>query len=725
MSKSKNLLRIPFSNEETNGNHRALYEAASSNDEEQVQSRVTFSNESMTSVAQNEGSSEDVVDNFVPVIPAEKRDGWDNKTQFLMGVISYAVGLGNVWRFPYLCQKNGGGAFLIPYCIMMVLEGMPLFLIELGIGQRLRTGPVGVWNAIHPYLGGVGVSAAIVSYLVGLYYNVIITWCVYYLYHSFTIDVLPWGKCPLEANGSVVAECARSTSPTKFFWNRQAIDTSASISDNGGFVLHMTICLVFAWILIYLCVMKGIKSSGKVMYVTATFPYVVTTIFLVRSITLEGATDGLWYMLNPDLTRLLDPEVWLDAATQIFYSMGLGFGGLIAFGSYNKLKNNCVSDTRRLSLVNLLTSLYTALVVFCVIGFMGHHTYMKCIDNDFTMLMTLYPDKFSSLEELKTNITMEEYLFWMQHNFHLSEFPLMANKSAYCNYEKILGSSAQGTGLAFVVFTEAILQFPVPPVWAVLFFLMLLMLGLGSMFGTLEGVITSLNDSHMIKVKKPVLTAVLCGSACVIGLIFTYQSGQYWVSLFDHFAGSYALMCVAFFEIFAVIYVYGYRRFLNDIEFMTGIRPGPYWTITWRFISPIIMLILFVSSIIKSFSHAPKYSAYDPVTTEQVDTEYPAWALFIALLLVATAMGPVPFIWFVRKFKIWKVEADIPVASKCLGATPSTTYMLKSEPSFNRMVESTASELQSAGIEEPKETQRLNVNRGKKGNGTSRNGALP
>lgn len=83
------------------------------------------------------------------------------------------------------------GAFLIPYVIMMVLEGMPLFLIELGIGQRLRTGPVGVWNAIHPYLGGVGVSAAVVSYLVGLYYNVILTWCIYYLWKSFSIE-LPW-----------------------------------------------------------------------------------------------------------------------------------------------------------------------------------------------------------------------------------------------------------------------------------------------------------------------------------------------------------------------------------------------------------------------------------------------------------------------------------------------------------------------------------------------------
>jgi solute carrier family 6 amino acid/orphan transporter-like 15/16/17/18/20 len=107
----------------------------------------------------------------------------------------------------------------------MVLMGMPLFLIELGIGQRLRTGPVGVWNAIHPYLGGVGVSAAIVSFLVGLYYNVILTWCIYYLYKSFHLQ-LPWSQCPVDVDGTVVEECARSPSPTNYFWNREAINTS-------------------------------------------------------------------------------------------------------------------------------------------------------------------------------------------------------------------------------------------------------------------------------------------------------------------------------------------------------------------------------------------------------------------------------------------------------------------------------------------------------------------
>uniref|UniRef100_A0A914E889 Transporter n=1 Tax=Acrobeloides nanus TaxID=290746 RepID=A0A914E889_9BILA len=653
-------------------------------------SRVTFSSESVTINGVN-GNSDEEVGNV-----EEDREGWDNKLQFFMGVISYAVGLGNVWRFPYLCQKNGGGAFLIPYIIMMVLEGMPLFLIEMGIGQRLRTGPVGVWNAIHPYLGGVGVSSAIISFLIGLYYNVIITWCLYYLYKSFNFE-LPWSKCPMNENGTALDECARSNSPTNYFWNREAIDTSGSIGEFSGFNYHMLICLCLAWLVVYLCVMRGIKSSGKVMYITATFPYIVTTVFLIRSAMLEGAMDGIVYIFTPDLTRLYDPEVWLEAATQIFYSMGLGFGGLVAFGSYNPIKNNCKKDAYLLSAANLATSLYTAFCVFCVLGFMGHKGYTSCIQNEMDALMQLYPGKFASLQELQNTISLDDYKLMMDNKFVDSGFENMANVSKYCDYATIISQAAEGTGLAFVVFTEAILQFPIPPLWSLMFFMMLLMLGLGSMFGTLEGVITSLNDSQLVRLEKPVFTGILCGISCLIGLLFVTKAGQYWVALFDQFTGTYALLCVAFFEIIAVIYVYGYKRFSRDIEFMTGEEPGQYWLITWRFISPAIMLTLFFTTVFKAFSEAPKYFVYDMETTQQDPTPYPTWAMFAALGLVSLAMGPVPFVWFVRKFKIWKVESDIPAAAKCLGTTPSTTYILKSQLSFNRMNESTASELQTLG----------------------------
>uniref|UniRef100_A0A914N1H5 Uncharacterized protein n=1 Tax=Meloidogyne incognita TaxID=6306 RepID=A0A914N1H5_MELIC len=145
----------------------------------------------------------------------------------------------------------------------------------------------------------VGVSAVIVSYLVSLYYNVILTWVFYYLFKSFSFE-LPWINCPKLANGSNITECVESSTPANYFWNREAINTSETIGDFGGFTWHMTFCLVFAWFVIYLCVMRGIKSSGKVMYLTATFPYFVLTAFMFRSILLPGATDGLRYMLTPD-----------------------------------------------------------------------------------------------------------------------------------------------------------------------------------------------------------------------------------------------------------------------------------------------------------------------------------------------------------------------------------------------------------------------------------------
>ncbi|CAI4232563.1 unnamed protein product [Auanema sp. JU1783] len=629
----------------------------SGNDNEMSGSRVTFS--------QRKDSHGDIENESVELTiqlgePEKKREQWRSKSQYYMAIISYAVGLGNVWRFPYLCQKNGGGAFMIPYVIMMGLLGLPLFLIELGIGQRLRTGPVGVWNAIHPYLGGIGVSAAVVSYLVALYYNVIITWCLYYLGSSFA-KKLPWAECPKVNDSTYDAECMNATSPTMYFWSRVALDTTGSISEIGGINIPMVCCLFLAWGVVYLCVMKGIKTSGYVMYVTATFPYLVTTLFFVRSISLEGSVEGLLHMFKPDLTKLYNPTVWLEAATQIFYSMGLGFGGLIAFGSYNPVKNNVIKDVVQLGIVNGATSVYTAAVVFSVLGYMAHNNMNKCV-TEFL---------FSSPIMKTYNVTEAIVMISNVDNYQGALRTSVTELATTCNYDRIISEAAEGTGLAFVVFTEAMLHFPFPPIWSVLFFLMLLSLGLGSMFGTLEGVITSLNDSKMVKVSKPVLTFWLCASALTVGLLFTTRSGQYWVSLFDSFAGSYALMCVAFSELMSVVYVYGYMRFVCDLEYMTGIRPGIYWLIMWRFVSPSLMFTLFSASIAQCFNKPLVYFAYDSVAGKNVETEYPVWAMFLAVTLIMFALLPTFGVFFLRYFKIWKIEADIP--AKALGKMEALT----------------------------------------------------
>lgn len=154
--------------------------------------------------------------------PIVQREQWGGKYEFLLSCIGYCVGLGNVWRFPYLCYRNGGGVFLIPYFIMLFVTGVPLFLMELSLGQYGAAGPITVWKCC-PLLKGIGIGMLCVSTLVCLYYNVIIAWTFYYLGSSFQ-SPLPW-SCEALANagicsGNITADNAtgKVLTPTEIFW---------------------------------------------------------------------------------------------------------------------------------------------------------------------------------------------------------------------------------------------------------------------------------------------------------------------------------------------------------------------------------------------------------------------------------------------------------------------------------------------------------------------------
>uniref|UniRef100_A0A8C8G482 Transporter n=1 Tax=Oncorhynchus tshawytscha TaxID=74940 RepID=A0A8C8G482_ONCTS len=193
------------------------------------------------------------------------RPAWNSKLQYILAQVGFSVGLGNVWRFPYLCQKNGGGAYLVPYLILLIVIGIPLFFLELSVGQRIRRGSIGVWNYISPRLGGIGFASCVVCFFVALYYNVIIGWSLFYFSQSFQ-QPLPWHECPLVKNKTttyVVPECEKS-SATTYYWYREALNISDSISESGGLNWRMTICLLAAWSMVCLAMIKGIQSSGKV-----------------------------------------------------------------------------------------------------------------------------------------------------------------------------------------------------------------------------------------------------------------------------------------------------------------------------------------------------------------------------------------------------------------------------------------------------------------------------
>ncbi|KAM8841257.1 sodium-dependent neutral amino acid transporter B(0)AT3-like isoform 2-T2 [Spinachia spinachia] len=571
----------------------------------------------------------------------EDRPEWDNKAQYLLTCIGFAVGIGNVWRFPYLCQIYGGGAFLIPYLIALVFEGLPLLYLELAIGQRLRMGSIGVWNSISPLLGGVGIASMLVSLLVCIFYNTLLAWVLWYLFHSFQ-NPLPWSQCPPTDNlTGYNAECVKST-PANYFWYRETLNISTDIGTSGSLQWWLVVCLASAWCVVYVCFIKGIDSIGKVVYVTAIFPYLVLTIFLVRALTLPGAATGLVYLFTPDWEVLKDPQVWLDAATQIFFSLSVAFGGLIAFSSYNKERNNCELDAVLVGVINSATSLYGAIPIFAILGFKANSAYNSCVKENILALTNHFelPDQ---------NVTAENYDHWLEYLNTTAPSEVASLHLRTCELQTFLDQSASGTGLAFIVFSEAVVEMPGAQIWAILFFTMLFSLGLSSMFGNLEGVLTPIRDLQLLPAWIPnaLVTGVMCLMAFLMALIFTMGSGNYWVEIFNSYVGSVPLLIVAFFEIIAVIYVYGMKNFSEDIYFMTGKKPNLFWKVCWKVISPLMLLVVLIAYVVTRIQERPTYGSWNPAYEQFPKTEvkpYPDWVFAIIILLSAVPVVPIPLV---------------------------------------------------------------------------------
>uniref|UniRef100_A0A8D2IT95 Transporter n=1 Tax=Varanus komodoensis TaxID=61221 RepID=A0A8D2IT95_VARKO len=535
-----------------------------------------------------------------------KRGNWGNQIEFVLTSVGYAVGLGNVWRFPYLCYRNGGGAFMFPYFIMLVFCGIPLFFMELSFGQFASQGCLGVWR-VSPMFKGVGYGMMVVSSYIGIYYNVVICIAFYYFFSSMT-RVLPWTYCNnywntanctgvLDfTNGSAGSslnltqsfnQTLKRTSPSEEYWRRYVLKLSDDIGNLGEVRLPLLGCLGISWIVVFLCLIKGVKSSGKVVYFTATFPYVVLTILFVRGITLEGATTGIMYYLTPQWDKILDAKVWGDAASQIFYSLGCAWGGLITMASYNKFHNNCYRDSIIISITNCATSVYAGFVIFSILGFMANH--------------------------------------------------LSVDVSKVADH---------GPGLAFVAYPEALTLLPISPLWSVLFFFMLILLGLGTQFCLLETLVTAIVDeigNDWIIRRKTFVTLAVAIVGFLLGIPLTTQAGIYWLLLMDNYAASFSLVVISCIMCVSIMYIYGHRNYFKDIEMMLGFPPPVFFQICWRFISPVIIFFILVFTVIQ----------YRPISYNMY--VYPTWAIAIGFLMALSSVICIPIY---AVFCVLRTEGD-------------------------------------------------------------------
>ncbi|XP_077396671.1 sodium-dependent neutral amino acid transporter B(0)AT2-like isoform X2 [Festucalex cinctus] len=572
------------------------------------------------------------------------RPAWDSKIQYVLAQVGFSVGLGNVWRFPYLCHQNGGGAFMLLYVFLLAVVGVPLFFMELAAGQSIRQGSIGVWKHISPKLAGIGYSSCLVCFYVALYYNVIIAWSLFYMGNSFQYP-LPWENCPIDVTtNDTVKECARS-SATSYFWFRKALNISNSIEESGEFNSIMTGCLLAAWSIVSLAMIKGIKSSAKVMYFSSVFPYVVLFIFLIRGLTLDGAIEGITYMFYPRLEIWGNMQVWRQAATQVFFALGLGYGSVIAYSSYNPVQNNCHRDALLVSGINFMTSVLASLVVFVILGFRAKNIAKGCVAENVGLLSSIWTrtqqdqhgwPRFNMTEP--TSVSVSDYREWYSHYG-----ATLGLNITDCNLEEEMNKGVEGTGLAFIAFTEVMALFPASPFWSALFFLMLLNLGMSTMFGTMQGILTPLMDNFKFLGRhRTLLTVCSCALGFLLGLLFTQRSGNYFVAMFDDYSATLPLVIVVIFETISVSWVYGTDRFLDDIEDMLKWRPPVVYKYLWKYVCLVAMIGLLAASLLRMVFKGPTYTAWNESTASEMTLEYPGWALVMIVLLIVFASLPVP-----------------------------------------------------------------------------------
>ncbi|ESO88413.1 hypothetical protein LOTGIDRAFT_126022 [Lottia gigantea] len=554
----------------------------------------------LTISSSDEDSSED--DNKV-------RGHWNSRLDFVLSCLGYIVGLGNVWRFPYLVYRNGGGAFFIPYLIMLIFCGIPMVYMELAFGQYASLGPITIWRAV-PLFKGVGYGMVLVSMVVAVYYNVVTAWAAYYLFTSMT-SVLPWESCNNSWNTennilctSILRNCSlyndtevipcikelqtifsdsvinplythNKTSPSEEYFYRSVLNVSTGLQELGEIRWQLALCLLMCWTIIFLSLLKGIQISGKISYAVVSFPYIIIIILLIRGMTMDGSLDGIKFYVTPKWELLQHPRVWGDAATQVFFSLSVCWGGLTTLASYNKFHNNIYRDTILVCLGDTLMSVLAGFAVFASIGVLG--------------------------KELGTSV------------------------------DNVIQSDV---GLTFIVYPAAIVSFPVAPLWSILFFLMIVMMGLSTLFTSVETIVTAIVDENIkiLHKKRVVILSIVCLSAFLLGLPLTTQGGLYILQLMDGFAGGFPPMVNAVFMGVAIGWTYGVKQFCRDISHMIGITVSWWWRTMWYGVSPIITLFILIFSAV----------GYIPLHREFDDIRYPQWAEIVGFLLVALCIVPVP-----------------------------------------------------------------------------------
>lgn len=321
----------------------------------------------------------------------EDRGEWSSRFAFYMATIGAAVGFGNVWRFPSLAVKYGGGAFFVPYLMALFLLGIPLAILEIGFGQYFQTGDIGVFGTFHPRLRGVGLASVGCGFMLDTYYVVLISWVMNAFFDSWSEDS-PWNNPDLSGGDAV----------NHFVLKVIGMETVPDSGEPTRIVPANVLYTFITWLIIFLCVAWGVKWTGRIAFATMGIPIVLLFVFLFKAVSLEGSNDGIReYIGIWDMSVLrTEGEVWSVACSQIFFSIGLTFGILTAFGSHCPRTEPAVANATVVSLAN---SLFSFIAGFAVFAALGHLAFLEDVEvtslgyGGFSLVFGTWPVVFNRL----------------------------------------------------------------------------------------------------------------------------------------------------------------------------------------------------------------------------------------------------------------------------------------------------------------------------------------
>ena len=451
----------------------------------------------------------------------EKRHSWPSQFIYILAAVGCAAGLGNLWRFPMLAYEYGGAAFIIALILSNIVIVFPLMMFETIVGQRAQAGPPKSMEALKKgtgwiqWLGTFGILGILI------YYVPVLGWGINYLGESLSGNFL--------------------NNPSEYFVT-DILGLSSGIQELGSLQIPLLISVTIAYIMIILSLRKGIQSMSKVIHFTAIAPFIILFIFIIRGITLPGASEGLRAFFIPDWQQLGNITLWKEAISQSFFSASLAMGYFMYAGGHRAKNAEVARSSLWIIAGNFFVSFLSGIAVFSTLGFMAQ-----------------------------------------QQGVPISE------------------AATGGPMLVFSVLPTAISMMPTFKIgFAVLLFLTVATLAIDSIFGMFELAVASFMD---IKKKyeghfQTFLSVIVI--TFILGIPICFGAGLYFLDIMDHFISGYILTFIGMLECIVASYMVGANTIRKWINETTNLKIGKWFNVVMN-VLPIILGILLLVTLKKEF----------------------------------------------------------------------------------------------------------------------------